>query len=304
MKAVVTGGAGFIGSHLVDELIASGATVHVIDNLSTGLREHVNPKAILHVLDICSPETKELIVRVQPDVVFHLAAQVDVQRSIREPDYDVHVNIVGTVNMLEASCQVPVKKIVFASSCAVYGNLQTPLIEESDETEPISIYGTSKLTSESFIRLFHQIYGIPYTILRYANVYGPRQNAKGEGGVVAIFLDRIQKGLPLIIHGDGEQTRDFVFVKDVVTANLAAVHKGNQETIQVSTSARTSINRLVELLQNLHGTGIRVIHDEERPGDIRHSCLDHKKALRLLNWSPQYDISRGLKESFSHGKNK
>lgn len=298
MKAIVTGGAGFIGSHLVDELITGGATVHVIDNLSTGMREHVNPKATLHVLDICSPETKELVVREQPDVVFHLAAQVDVQRSIREPDYDAHVNIVGTVNVLEASCQSTAKKIIFASSCAVYGNLETTLISEADETEPISIYGTSKLTSESFIRLFHQIYGIPYTILRYANVYGPRQNAKGEGGVVAIFLDRMQKGLPLIIHGDGEQTRDFVFVKDVVAANLAAVHQGNQETIQVSTSQRTSINRLVELLQNLHGKELRVIHDEERPGDIRHSCLDNKKAMQMMNWRPQYDIIQGLNESY------
>lgn len=298
MKALVTGGAGFIGSHLVDQLVADGADVHVIDNLSTGLRENVHPKAILHVMDICNSETKELILREQPDVVFHLAAQVDVQRSIRQPDHEAHVNIVGTVNVLEASCQVAIKKFVFASSCAVYGNLETPLINEQDETQPISIYGTSKLTSESFIRLFHQIYGIPFTILRYANVYGPRQNAKGEGGVVAIFLDRLHKGLPLIIHGDGEQTRDFIFVKDVVAATLAAVQKGGQEIIQVSTANRTSVNHLAKMLRDIHGGNIIDLHEQERPGDIKHSCLDNNKAQQILGWVPEYKISQGLKESY------
>lgn len=299
MKVLVTGGAGFIGSHLVDALVSMGTAVHVVDNLSTGQRENVHPRAILHVLDVCSQEAKDLIVREQPDVVFHQAAQVDVQRSIREPEYDANVNIVGTINVLEGCCQASVKKFIYASSCAVYGDLATDLITEEHFTRPVSFYGVSKLTPESFIRLFHRIYGIPFTILRYANVYGPRQTAKGEGGVVAIFLDRIRKGLPLVIHGDGEQTRDFVYVKDVVTANLAAVQQGHQEIIQIGTSARTSVNQLVEYLEGIHGSRIPVEYGPERPGDIRHSCLDNRKARRVLGWTPRYNAAAGLQETYN-----
>lgn len=304
MKAVVTGGAGFIGSHLVEALVSSGATVHVVDNLSTGHRGNVHPNAFLHVLDVSDAATKELIIREQPDVVFHQAAQVDVQRSIREPEYDANVNILGTINVLEASCLASVKKFVYASSCAVYGDLAMDLIREEHPTQPISFYGVSKLTPESFIRLFHQMYGISYTILRYANVYGPRQTPKGEGGVVAIFLDRIQKGLPLTVFGDGEQTRDFIYVKDVVTANLAAVNRGDQEIIQVGTATSTSVNQLVNLLQSFHGNGLPVVYEPERKGDIRHSCLDNRKAYHKLGWRPQYDIITGLRETYNVVLNK
>ncbi|WP_018131677.1 NAD-dependent epimerase/dehydratase family protein [Effusibacillus pohliae] len=299
MKAIVTGGAGFIGSHLVEALVAEGALVHVIDNLATGHREWVNPQAVLHVLDVGDAETRELIVREQPDVVFHLAAQVDVQRSIREPDYDASVNILGTINVLEACCQASVKKLVYASSCAVYGDCGTELIREEQPTCPISFYGISKLTPESFIRLFHQMHRLQYTILRYANVYGPRQTPKGEGGVVAIFLDRIKRGMPLQIHGDGEQTRDFVYVKDVVRANLAAIGKGDNQIIHVSTAARTSINQLVDYLKDIHGADIPVEYWPERPGDIRNSCLANRKAYEQLGWQPEYGIRQGLAETYS-----
>lgn len=299
MKAIVTGGAGFIGSHLVDELVTIGADVHVIDNLSTGRPENVNPNASLHVLDVCSKEAKDLIVRQQPDVVFHEAAQVDVLRSIREPDFDASVNIVGTINVLEGCCQASVKKFIYASSCAVYGDLKKDLIREEDPADPISFYGTSKLTSESFVRLFHQMYGIPYTILRYANVYGSRQTPKGEGGVVSIFLDRIHKSLPLVIHGDGEQTRDFVYVKDVVNANLAAIQQADQEVIHVGTATRTSINQLVSVLNRIHGSKLPVVHEHERPGDIKHSCLHNKKAYNKMGWIPKYDLNTGLLETYN-----
>ncbi|WP_270584027.1 NAD-dependent epimerase/dehydratase family protein [Bacillus smithii] len=299
MKAVVTGGASFIGSHLVEELLLQGAKVHVLDNLVSGQLKNVHPLAVMHIEDIRSQGAKQIIKREKPDVVFHLAAQADVGQSIREPKYDADMNINGTINILEACREASVKKVIFASTSGVYGNLQKDLISEKDLTMPISYHGLSKLTAESYIRLFHQLYGLSYTILRYGNVYGPRQSAKGEGGVIAIFLDRIKKGMPLMIHGDGEQTRDFVYVKDIVRANIAAVEKGDQETIQVSTGKSISINHLVKMLTQIYGSPIETIYTHARTGDIKHSCLDNKKARQLLQWNPQVDIFNGLTETYT-----
>ncbi|MBM7691245.1 UDP-glucose 4-epimerase [Peribacillus deserti] len=298
MKAIVTGGAGFIGSHLAGALISNGAEVHVIDNLISGFKHNLPRQAILHQADICSNEARMIILREKPDIIFHLAAQADVGRSISEPKYDSEVNINGTINILEACRDASVAKLVFASTSGVYGNLEKPLLSEKDITVPISYYGLSKLTAESYIRLFHQLYGLSYTILRYGNVYGPRQTAKGEGGVVAVFLEKVRNGLPLNIHGDGEQTRDFIYVRDVVQANLAAIERGHQETIQISTSQSTSVNRLVNLLTNIHGSNIDFSHSPARPGDIKHSCLDNKKARIILHWNPEVDILLGLKETY------
>lgn len=299
MKAIVTGGAGFIGSHLVEELILNGAEVHVLDNMISGNKEYVHPNAIIHTVDICSEVAGQIIVKEKPDVVFHLAAQADVGRSIQEPQYDANVNINGTVNILEACHEASVRKVIFSSTSGVYGNLQKDLISEEDLTGPISYYGLSKLTAESYIRLFHQLYGLPYTILRYGNVYGPRQTAKGEGGVVAVFLDRIKKGMPLSIHGDGEQTRDFIYVKDIVNANIASVNQGHQETIQVSTAQKTSINHLLNMLTQIHGSRVNTVHTSSRTGDIKHSCLDNKKARQILKWHPESDIFQGLSETYT-----
>ncbi|MFD0694178.1 NAD-dependent epimerase/dehydratase family protein [Paenibacillus sp. GCM10027628] len=298
MKAIVTGGAGFIGSHLVDELLARQFEVHVIDNLSSGKIKYLNPQAKLYMEDISSEHIKPLIADIRPDFVFHLAAQADVQRSIQNPAYDAMTNLIGTIRLLEACRDAAVSKFVFASTSGVYGNLQKELIAETDPAIPISYYGLSKLAAESYIRVFHQLYGLPYTILRYGNVYGPRQTAKGEGGVVAVFMERIQKGVPLTIHGDGEQSRDFVYVKDVVRANIAATRNGGQEIIHVSTANRTSINNLVHLLTGFHGTALPVIHVSARDGDIKHSCLDNRKALECLEWEPSYDIPLGLEETY------
>ncbi|KIL41617.1 UDP-glucose 4-epimerase [Gordoniibacillus kamchatkensis] len=300
MKAVVTGGAGFIGSHLAEALAAEGMTVHVIDNLSTGRPDYVPASVTMHNLDIRSEEARQLIVSIRPDIVFHQAAQVDVQRSVRDPDFDASINIAGTANMLQACAQAAVNKIVYASSCAVYGDLQEALIEEHHRTEPISFYGISKLTPESYIRLFHRLYGLGYTILRYANVYGPRQTPKGEGGVVAIFLDRIGKGLPLIVYGDGNQTRDFVYVKDVVRANVAAAKRGDGQIVQVGTAVPTSIDELVAKLRDIHGAELAVEYRQERPGDIKHSCLSKAKAGSVLAWQPHYDLYCGLKETYRY----
>lgn len=299
MRAVVTGGAGFIGSHLVEELISNGAEVHVIDNLISGSLDFVHSDAIIHTYDICNKDTQQLIIREKPDVVFHLAAQADVGNSIREPNYDAFININGTINILEACRIARVKKVIFSSTSGVYGNLQKDLISEENFTLPISYYGLSKLTAESYIRLFYQLYGLSYTILRYGNVYGPRQTAKGEGGVIAVFLEKIKKGIPLSIHGDGEQTRDFIYVKDVVKANIAALERGHQETFHISTSQKTSVNHLLKMLIKIHGSEIDTIYTCTRTGDIKHSCLDNKKAQQILHWHPKVDIYNGLTATYT-----
>lgn len=298
MKSLVTGGAGFIGSHLVEELIAKGHKVHVLDNMTSGHLEYLPSEAFLHVQDICSKETKQLILKERPDIVFHLAAQADVGRSIGEPQYDAEVNIKGTINILEACCEAKVKKIIFASTSAVYGNLQKEILSEKDETVPISYYGVSKLAAESYIRIFSDLYNLSYTILRYGNVYGPRQTAKGEGGVIAVFLDKIKNGMYVNVHGDGEQTRDFIYVKDIVGANIAAIDKGYNKTIQISTAKKTSVNEIIDMFAQIHDSKIDIYYTDPRKGDIKHSCLDNKKAQQLLCWQPKMDIVNGLIETY------
>ncbi|WP_191560587.1 NAD-dependent epimerase/dehydratase family protein [Metabacillus idriensis] len=303
MKVIVTGGAGFIGSHLVDELIVKGFEVHVIDNLLSGKKQNLHPSAAFHNVDVRSKEAHDVIVSEKPGIVFHLAAQADVEKSIRDPKYDADLNINGTINILKACHAASVKKFVFASTSGVYGDLKKMEISEDDPAVPISYYGLSKLTAESYIRLFHKLYELTYTILRYGNVYGPRQSAKGEGGVVAIFLDRIKNEMPLTIHGDGEQTRDFIFVKDIVRANIAAMEYGDQETIHVSTSQRTSVNALLEMMKIIHGSPVHATYAASRIGDIKHSCLSNLKGKQVLAWNPIFTIFDGLTETYHYKNN-
>jgi len=303
MKLIVTGGAGFIGSHLVDNLISSGHEVHVIDNLTTGKMDYINPKAYFHKEDITSLKARTIIVGLKPDAVFHLAAQADVGNSLQNPNYDADVNIKGTINILESCIEANVKKLIFSSTSAVYGNLNKEILSEQDSTLPASYYGLSKLTAEAYIRLFHNLYKLPYTILRYANVYGPRQLPKGEGGVIAVFINKMHKNEVINIHGDGEQTRDFIYVSDIVEANVAALKLGSQETIQVSTSKKISINNLLCCLTEIFGGSIEHTFTPAREGDIKHSCLSNEQALELLQWSPSVDISSGLKQTFDYHNN-
>ncbi|MNW58807.1 UDP-glucose 4-epimerase [compost metagenome] len=225
---------------------------------------------------------------------------MDVQRSVKDPGYDAGVNIAGSANIIQACMRASVRKIIYASSCAVYGDLDSPLINEHDPINPLSFYGLSKLTPESYLRIFHDLYGLEYTVLRYANVYGPRQTPKGEGGVVSIFLDRLRNGLPLVIFGDGEQTRDFIYVKDVVEGNLAAITRGSGQIIQLGTAVSTTINDLLLKLRNIHGADIARSYLPQRSGDIQHSCLNNVKALHQLKWKPQYDLIRGLQETYAY----
>ncbi|WP_146553867.1 NAD-dependent epimerase/dehydratase family protein [Rummeliibacillus sp. SL167] len=299
MKAIVTGGAGFIGSHLVDELIAKGAKVYVIDNLSAGKLSNLNEKAELYDIDICHPKIKSLIKDLKPDALFHLAAQADVGKSVENPVEDARVNIDGTINLLQSCVGSSVRKFIFSSTSAVYGNIQRDMITENERTVPSSFYGLSKLSAESYIRIFHDLFGLQYTILRYANVYGPRQLPKGDGGVVSVFLDRLKKGEPITIHGDGEQTRDFIFVKDVVAANIAAVDKADHQTLHISTGKSISINDLLERISEIHKLPITKEIALSRVGDIRHSCLSNQLAKDYLKWQPSISISEGLYHAYN-----
>ncbi|WP_110927972.1 NAD-dependent epimerase/dehydratase family protein [Bacillus massiliglaciei] len=298
MKAFVTGGAGFIGSHLVEELLSQGIKVHIIDNLSTGKKENIHPDAVFHNMDVRDAELINVFLKEKPDIVFHLSAQVDVQRSIADPVYDAMVNIVGTVNVLRACRESGVKKIIYSSTSAVYGDLDTPKLMEHDINIPVSYYGLSKYTPEHYLRIFSSLYGLSYTVLRYANVYGPKQTAKGEGGVIAIFLDRMKKDLPLLIHGNGLQTRDFIYVKDIVSANISAMQLANNETINISTGHSISVNKLADILEDLHGKELDIFYGQARPGDIMHSCLDNEKAGKVLNWAPEYTVEEGLSATY------
>ncbi len=300
MKALVTGGAGFIGAHLARELLDRQWEVHVIDDLSTGHASKVPLGVTLHQMDIRQPEVEEWIAAIRPDIVFHLAAQADVQRSIKEPDADAAINITGTARILKACVAAQARKLIFSSTSAVYGELSKDKITEGDSPQPISFYGMSKWAGEQYLEVFRRLHGLPYTVLRYGNVYGPGQTAKGEGGVIALFMEKLAKNEPLRIHGDGGQTRDFIYVKDVVAANLAAVDAGDGDTFQISTGNTTSVNRIAQLLKELHPAEVQVEHGPARPGDIRHSCLDNTKAQKHLQWRPSVSFPQGLAETYRH----
>lgn len=297
MKVLVTGGAGFIGSHIVDAMVGAGFRVSVVDDLSTGRFENINPGVNFYRLGVESAEFGEVIDRERPDAVVHLAAQIDVQRSLREPLADAEINILGAVNLLEACRRFNVGKVVYASSAAVYGNPAYLPVDEKHPVEPQAPYGASKHTVEHYLRIYDEAYGLRHTALRYANVYGPRQDATGEGGVVAIFVDKLLNGGAPKIFGDGEQTRDFVFVKDVAAANLAALHRGDGMILNVSTGAGLSVNSLFNSLKKITGSRFAPVYCPPRPGDITHSYLANEKAREALEWRPLYNLEEGLRET-------
>lgn len=304
LKILVTGGAGFIGSNIVDGLIKKDYEVAIVDNLSTGNEENVNAKADFYKLDIIDPRLSEVFERFNPDVVIHHAAQIDVQKSIKEPIRDAQTNILGTISILDCCKKFKVSKVIYASSAAVYGNPEYLGVDEKHIINPISNYGISKYVPEQYIRLYASLFDIDYTIFRYSNVYGIRQDPKGEGGVISIFVDRILNNINPIIFGDGEQSRDFIYVKDIVAANIAALEKGSKTTINISTNTQISINKLVETLGIVSSKEIHPKYANPRTGDITHSYLINKLAKKELNWEPTYDLIQGLKETWEYYYNK
>ena len=294
----VTGGAGFIGSHVADALVAAGHRVIILDDLSSGSRDNVPDGAELEVLDVRSPASAELIVDRGVEVLVHHAAQMDVRRSVADPLFDADVNILGLLNLLEAARRGTVRQVVLASTGgAIYGEQDVHPADESHEARPVSPYGVAKLASERYLYFYFDAYGIDATCLRYANVYGPRQNPHGEAGVVAIFLHRLLAGEQAVINGDGSQTRDYVFVADVVRANLAAIGRPGFHIYNVGTGIETAVNVLFEQLHRAVGEGPAAIHGPGKPGEQQRSSISAALLERELGVTVGTPLAEGLRET-------
>jgi UDP-glucose 4-epimerase len=299
MRALVTGGAGFIGSNLVDSLLARGDEVHVVDNLSTGSPENLASAADLHELDIRDEAIEQLAGRLRPDTVFHLAAQADVGTSVERPTFDAEVNVVGTVRVLEAARAADARVVFASSGGAIYGECERPAREE-DEPQPLSPYAASKFAGEEYVATWNRLYSAGgHVTCRLANVYGPRQMATLEGGVVAIFLDRMRDGQETEIFGDGEQTRDFVYVGDVVAAMLAAVGSPAGGVYNVGSGVATTIRELHLLCRETAGVEREPRLAAARPGDLRHSVIDSSRAAGELDWRAETTLAAGLANTWN-----
>lgn len=300
MKIIVTGGAGFIASHVVDSYIDKRHQVFIIDNLSTGKRENLNPKAKFFEVDIRDKEKiSDIFNHVKPDLLNHHAAQLDVRKSVADPVYDAQLNILGLLNLLEAGKVSGVKKVIFASSGGVvYGDAKIiPTPENYHPLKPISPYGVSKLTSEYYLYYYYRSYGIPYIALRYANVYGPRQDPFGEAGVVAIFTQKLLKGEQPIINGDGKQTRDYVFVNDVVMANLVSLESDYVGELNIGTGIETDVNTIFKLLVKLTKSNAREKHGPAKIGEQKRSALNNSLAKKNLSWQPKFSLNEGMAQT-------
>lgn len=302
MRITVTGGAGFIGSHLVDRLIEDGHTVQVIDNLYTGNKEFVHSKAQFVELDIRDPKLYSVLEEFRPDYIFHEAAQTEVSTSMSDPMLDCDINLIGLINLLNAAVKLDVKKFLMPSSAAVYGNLDTLPLNEEMIGNPSSFYGLTKLTTEHYLRIYHEAFGLPYICYRYSNVFGPRQGNGGEGGVISIFAKAIVQGSPIIIYGDGKQTRDFIYVDDVVEANILGMQHQVTGIYNVSTGISSSVNLLVDEFRNISGKDIEVVYDKPRLGDIRDSVLATDKSEKELLFTAKYNLHDGLIKTYEYFK--
>jgi len=293
VRAIVTGGAGFIGSHVVDALVTRGEEVTVLDNLSTGRRENVNEGARLIEGDVTT--AKEAFAAARPEICFHLAAQADVRVSVERPGFDAEVNLLGTIHVLEAA-RAHGAQVVFASTGgAIYGECDGPADEESPR-RPLAPYGASKLSAEEYLATYNRLYETGHVALRYGNVYGPRQDPHGEAGVVAIFLGRLAREEPLRVFGDGRQTRDYVYVGDVVTATLAA--QGHAGVFNVGTGTETSVLDLAKACQSAAGVSAEAEHAAARPGELQRSVLDPGRAERELGFRAQTSLEDGLEATW------
>jgi len=301
LKILVTGGAGFIGSHVVDALIEEGHSVAVVDDLSTGKRDHVNPQAKLYELDIRSPELSEVLGLERPELINHHAAHADVRLSVADPRHDAEVNVLGSLNLLECARQFGVSGFLYASTGgAVYGEPTYLPCDEQHPLNPISPYGVSKLTVERYLAFYGRAYGLRYAILRYPNVYGPRQDPFGEGGVVAIFGRQMVRGEPVVINGSGEQERDFLYVSDVVRANLLVQDTLQGQTYNLGNGAGTSVNELFTAMSSISGYSREPTYGPPKPGETFKICIDASKARRELGWEPLVPLDEGLERTLNH----
>lgn len=301
MKVLVTGGAGFIGSHVVDLLIEHGHEVVVVDNLSTGRVENLNPKARFYHLDVSDPNLERVFAREKPDCVNHHAAQASVPFSLAEPVKDAQINILGSINLLALSQRFSVSKFIYVSSGgACYGEPQYLPVDEAHPVNPLSPYGASKHAFEHYLYLFGVNYGLDYTVLRYANAYGPRQDPYGEAGVVAVFASKMIKGESPVINGDGLQERDFVYVGDYARASLVALNRGTGQVFNLGSGVGVSVNQAFEKLKEITGYVGPEIHGPAKLGEIFKIYLDASKARRELGWQPAVSLETGLTETVKY----
>lgn len=305
MKILVTGGAGFIGSHVVDAYISAGHEVIIFDNFSTGVKDNLNPKAKFFEVDIRSDEASDVFKKKKPELLNHHAAQIRVDLAAKDPIMDLNVNTVGLLKLLQAGIEANfLKKVIFASTGgAMYGHKQTPF-KESMIPQPLSPYGISKRASELYLNFYHKEYGLNYTALRYANVYGPRQNPHSEAGVISIFCDKLLTGKQPVINGDGEQTRDYVFVQDVVNANLLATKKDVTGEYNIGTATETNVNRIYKLVKDQINPDQAAKHGPSRVGEQSTSSVDFSLAKAKLSWKPNIDLDSGIKQTVSFFKQK
>lgn len=305
MKILVTGGAGFIGSHVVDAYLELGHEVVVVDNLSSGSIENLNPKAKFYKMDIRDSDIEDLFKNEKPDVVNHHAAQMDVRKSVEDPIYDADVNIIGSLNLLQNCVRYGVKKFIFASTGgAIYGEQDYFPADEDHPTRPLSPYGVAKLAVEKYLYFYKEVYALNYVVLRYANIYGPRQNPHGEAGVVAIFTSKMLKGEQPVINGDGFQTRDYTFVGDVVRANVLALSYDKSDIFNIGTGIETDVNTLFHKLKRLTGANCDEFHGPAKPGEQRRSVISYEKIYKTLGWKPMTSLDDGLRLTVEFFKNK
>jgi len=297
-KVLITGGAGFIGSNLVDKLIEKGYEVVIIDNLSTGLKSNVNKKAKFYKADIQDKKISDIFLKEKPDVVFHYAAQISVRDSVQNPIDDAKTNILGSLNILENCKKNKIKKIIFSSSGgSIYGKTDVFPTNEDCKEVPLSPYAIAKLSVEKYLNFYYQSFGLEFVALRFANIYGPRQNSKGEAGVIAIFSDKMIAGEPVIINGSGKQTRDFVYVDDIVNASISALEKNEIGVFNLGTATETDVNTIFLKLKEILNPNCKETHGQPQSGESERSCLDFSRAKKVLGWEPKYNLQKGLEKT-------
>jgi UDP-glucose 4-epimerase len=305
MKILVSGGAGFIASHIVDAYVADGHDVVVIDNMSTGKEENKNPKAKYYTMDICDPKVFEVFENEKPEIMSHHAAQIDVRISVADPQFDLKVNLGGFINLLEAGRKNGLKKVVLASSGGtVYGEQEVFPAAENHPTRPICPYGLNKLGSEQYLYFYEKEYGLKWVALRYANIYGPRQNPHGEAGVVAIFIKKMLAGEQPVINGDGKQTRDYVYVGDVVEANRLALNDKACGAYNVGTAVETDVNAIFKAIRELTGAQCAEEHCEAKAGEQLRSCIRADRLSMEFGWKPSKEFISGMRNTVEWFQNK